>query len=1076
MNKLLILFLSMEVSIAAFAQQEARLLRFPTTYGEKVVFTYAGDLYSVKTCGGTARKITSSDGFEMFARFSPDGSRIAFTGQYDGNTEIYCIPSEGGEPKRLTYTATLDRDDISDRMGPNNITLAWRDNENIVFRSRMNSFNDFKGKLYLATLKGGLPEELPLPTGGFCSYSPDKQQLAYNRVFREFRTWKYYRGGMADDIWIYDFKTKQTVNITNNPAQDICPMWTGRDIYFISDRDRTMNLFCYNIDTKQIKKVTNFDNYDVKFPSLGNNAIVFENGGYIYRFDLSMQKAEKITIYIKEDLTSGRSRLLDVSKRIGSADVSPDGKRIVLNARGDIFTVPTKQGIIRNLTETSDAHERNPQWSPDGQLIAYISDTTGEDEIYVCSNDGLEKSVQITFGGDNYKYGFEWSPDSRKILWTDRAQRLRYVDVASKKITDVEKSDVGEIRSFNWSPDSRWIAYTVPRFNTTSVVKIYSTENGENKIVTDEWFDASNGVFSRDGKYLFFSSERTFSPTYGATEWNHVYNNMSKLYFVTLKKTTPSPFALQNDEVFVKVEILQNNKKNNFPNSTKADSTKVLIDFDGIASRSLEIPTPTGWYGSVFSLDDAVYYSRSGNFYKFDLKKSKETELGNFYVAATTPDYKKLLVRKSDRYSVIDLPIGKANPEETIDLSAVKTFVDLHAEWNQIFNECWRQMRDFFYDPGMHGVEWKKIREKYQPLVQYVNDRNDLNYIIGEMIGELNVGHAYIGGGERTMSNRIQTGLLGAHISRDASGYYRIDKILSGRNWSEHLRSPLTEAGVDASVGDFIVAINGKSTKEMNNIYAALYDKAERQIELSLNSKPSEQGARKALVKPLADESALYYFDWVQSNIDKVDKATDGKVGYMHIPDMSAEGLNEFVKYYYPQLHKKALIIDDRGNGGGNVSPMIIERLRREMSMLTVPRNGVGEPKPGGMFLGPKILLMDCYSASDGDLFPYQFKFYKLGKTVGTRSWGGVVGIRGTLPLIDGTTLNRPEFAPYDTKGKQWIIEGHGVDPDVIVDNDPAREYAGHDEQLDKAIKLIIEELKTNSGEYPNIPDYPKKI
>jgi tricorn protease len=877
---------------------------------------------------------------------------------------------------------------------------------------------------------------------------------------------------MADDISIYDFKTKQTVNITGNPAQDICPMWAGNYIYFISDRDRTMNLFRYDTSTKQVDKVTGFDVYDIKFPSLGDNAIVFENGGYIYRFDLATQQTEKINITIKEDFPGSRDRLVDVSQNISGTDISPDGKRIAVNARGDIFTVPAKHGITRNITETSGAHERNPQWSPDGRWIAYISDITGEDEIYIrSSQDGHEPPVQITSSGDNYKYGFDWSPDSRRILWSDRAQRLRYVDINTKKITEVEHSEVGEIRSFNWSPDSRWIAYTIPRTGTTSIVIVYNTVNGEKHTVTDEWFNSSNAVFSRDGKYLFFSSARTFHPTYGSTEWNHVYNNMTKLYFVTLKKSTPSPFAYRNDEVEIK-----DSKKQNKDTSHVATPPNVEIDFDGIAGRSLEIDAPVGHYGGVFSLDESVYYSRNGSFYMFDLNKNKETEIGSFAVAALSADAKKLLVRIRSGFSIIDLPKGKISPEETIDLSAVKMTVNFHAEWNQIYNECWRQMRDFFYDPGMHGTDWSNIRKKYAPLVPHVNNRNDLNYIIGEMIGELSAGHAYIGGGDRHQPTRIPTGLLGARLSRDKSGYYRIDKILQGRNWSESLRSPLTEAGIDASEGDFITAVNGKPTDGMNNIYSALIDQAERHVELTLNKKPSAAGGRKVIIKPISDESQLYYFEWVQRNIEKVEKATGGNVGYIHIPDMGAEGLSEFVKHYYPQLNRKALIIDDRGNGGGNVSPMIIERLRRELSMMTLQRNGEATPKPGGMFIGPKILLMDCYSASDGDLFPYQFKFYKLGKTIGTRSWGGVVGIRGTLPLVDGTTLNRPEFAPYDTEGRNWIIEGHGVDPDIVIDNDPAKEYEGQDEQLDKAIELILEELKTNPGEYPKPPvEFHKK-
>ncbi|MDR0833374.1 MAG: PDZ domain-containing protein [Candidatus Symbiothrix sp.] len=1081
MNKHLLLFIfAVSGLFTASAQQEARLLRFPTIHGNQLVFTYAGDLYSVNSNGGVARKITNDAGYEMFAKFSPDGKQIAFAGQYDGNTEVYTMPAAGGEPVRLTYTATLERDDISDRMGPNNITMTWKDNEKIVYRSRKQSINDFKGKLYLASVNGGLSEELPLPVGGFCSYSPDKSQLAYNRVFREFRTWKYYKGGMADEIWIYDFKTKKTEKITDNPNQDIFPMWIGKEIYYISDRDRTMNLFSYNTDTKQTKKVTDFKEYDIKFPSLGDKSIVFENGGYLYNFDIATQKATKLTIYLEEDFVGGRSQLVDASRRINGASVSPDGNRLVVSARGDVYTVPVKSGITRNLTETSGVHERNPQWSPDGKWIAYISDATGEDEIYIRTQDGLQPPVQLTTNSDTYKYGFDWSPDSKKILWSDKMQRLRYVDVDSKKITDVEQTPDGEIRSFNWSPDSRWITYTLPRFNTTLVVMVYNLDNKEKHLVTDEWFDSYNAFFSTDGKYLLFTSSRNFNPTYSSTEWNHAYNNMDKLYFVPLKKSTPSPFAYVNDEVGVKNDA-DDKKSDEKKDEKKEESLKkeakvtVEIDFDGIQGRSLEINVPAGRYGGAFCVDDNVYYNRGGNLYLYDLKKNKETELGAVSLAAITPDAKKVLVRSGGGFAVIELPKGKVEVKETVNLSDVKTTVDFHAEWNQIYTECWRQMRDFFYDPNMHGVDWNAIREKYQPLVHYVNNRNDLNYIIGEMIAELSTGHAYIAGGDKQEPRRIATGLLGAELSRDASGYYKIDKILAGRNWSPNLRSPLTEAGIDANAGDYITHINGKSTKDLNDIYAALYDKAGKQVELTLNAKPTDANGRKVIVKPVADESALYYFDWVQGNIDKVDKATGGKVGYIHIPDMSAEGLNEFVKYYYPQLNKKALIIDDRGNGGGNVSPMIIERLRRELSMMQAPRNAQPQSKPDGLMIGPKILLLDNYSASDGDLFPYQFKFFKLGKTVGVRSWGGVVGIRGALPLIDGGSLNRPEFAHYDAEGKQFVIEGHGVDPDYVVDNDPAKEYAGIDEQLNKAIELILEDLKTNPGDYPARPAYPDK-
>lgn len=1083
MNKRFILLGALvAVVLSVFAQDnEARLLRFPTIHGSKVVFSYAGDLYTVSSDGGEARKITNGEGYETFPHFSPDGKTIAFAGQYDGNTEVYIMPADGGEPKRLTYTATLMRDDISDRMGPNNIVMCWRDNEDIVYRSRKKTFNDFVGQLYLVSTKGGLSEELPLPEGGFCSYSPDKTKLAYNRVFREFRTWKYYKGGMADDIWVYDFNTKKTENITNNVSQNICPMWAGDIIYFISDRDRIMNLFAYDTKTKEVKKVTNFDKYDIKFPTLGDKYIVFENGGYIYKFDLATQQSEKLTIYINEDMVGGRPQLKDASRNIGSVSVSPNGKRIAVGGRGDVYTVPVTSGITRNLTQTSGVHERNVSWSPDGKWIAYISDATGEDEIYIRPQDGQGEPKQLTDNSDTYKYAFSWSPDSKKILWSDKMQRLRYVDVDTKKVTDVDHTLDGELRDFAWSPDSRWITYTYPRFRTTSTVMIYNLETGKKEEVTDDWFDSYAPSFSNDGKYLTFVSSRDFDPTYSWTEWNHAYTNMDKIYIVPLKQGTPSPFAYENDEGITSAATKKDEPKK--ADDKKADdkkeeskTVKVDIDFDNIKSRSLALDVPAASYTGAIDIDDMVYYRRGNELYVFDLKKQKETPLGNYIIRDITPDYKKFLVSSPAGYAVIDTPKGAITVDKTIDLSDMKTVVNLKDEWKQIYNESWRQMRDFFYDANMHGVDWVAIQEKYAPLVEYVNDRNDLNYILGEMIGELNCGHAYVGDGDRTQPQRVQTGLLGAEVSRDPSGYYRIDKILEGRNWSGPLRSPLTEIGVDAKVGDFIVSVNGKSTKDMNDIYEALYNQANKQVELGLNSKPSEVGARNTLIKTLADESQLYYFNWVQDNIEKVNKATNGEVGYIHIPEMLSSGLNEFAKYYYPQLNKKALIIDDRGNGGGNVSPMIIERLRRELAMMAVARNGRATPKPAEAMVGPKVLLINKYSASDGDLFPYQFKFYGLGKLIGTRTWGGVVGIRGKLPFIDGGSLNRPEFAHFNTDGTEFIIEGHGVDPDIVIDNDPAKEYAGEDQQLNKAIEVILEELKTTNQKLPEtVPAYPDK-
>ena len=532
------------------AQDEARLLRFPSIHGNQLVFSYAGDLYTVPVSGGMARKLTSDVGYEMFSHFSPDGKTIAFTAQYDGNTEVYTIPSQGGVPKRLTITATLGRDDISDRMGPNNIVMGWTpDGKNIIYRSRKQTFNDFIGQLFTVSINGGMSKELPLPAGGFCSYSPDGKLLAYNRVFREFRTWKYYKGGMADEIWIHDFAKKSTTKITDNKNQDIFPMWFGDEIYFCSDRDRTMNLFCYNMKTRETRKVTNYTEYDIKFPSAGDDRIVYENAGFIYVFDIKTQTSTKVSIQIADDLNTSRNEIKDATRFFGSVTPSPDGNRLVATARGDIFTVPVKEGITRNLTSSSNAHDRDGSWSPDGKWIAYLSDASGEYEIYIIKQDGSEPAVQLTTNADTYKFDIGWSPDSKKILWSDKMLRLQYVDVDTKKVTLVEKSKVWEFSDFDWSPDSKWITYGRALENGMQQVMLYNVADEKKYEITDQWFSSEHPTFSRNGKYLVFSSERTFEPTYSNVEWNFAYDNMAKLYLVTLAKDTPSPFAPSNDEV-----------------------------------------------------------------------------------------------------------------------------------------------------------------------------------------------------------------------------------------------------------------------------------------------------------------------------------------------------------------------------------------------------------------------------------------------------------------------------------------------------------------------------------------------
>lgn len=1051
--------------------EEARLLRFPATNGNDIVFSYAGDLYKVSARGGEAKRLTSHAGYEMFPRFSPDGKTIAFTGQYDGNTEVYTIPADGGEPLRVTYTATNQRDDVGDRMGPNNIVTAWTaDGAKIVYRNRIGS--GFGGKLYTVAKEGGLSEVIPLPEGGFCSFSPDGKRLAYNRVMREFRTWKYYQGGMADDVWIYDAGKKTVENITNNRAQDIFPMWVGNEIYFLSDRDRTMNLFVYDTKTKTTSKVTDFTEYDIKFPSTNGQLIVFENAGYIYRFDPATKKAEKVSITLTSDHLYARSEIKDGGRYMRGASLSPDGKRVVVTARGEIFNLPVEKGVTKNIVRTPGAHERSATWSPDGKHIAYISDATGETELYMQPAEGGE-AVQLTKNNDTYIRNFEWSPDSKSIVYTDRKNRINLLNVATKQVTEVLRDPKKEPYEVTFSPDSKWLAYTRMADNEYDIIYLYRIDDKKEFQVTDRWYDSGSPTFSTDGKYLVFTSMRDFNPTYGSKEWNHVYGYSNGVYLALLTKDTPSPFLTKDDGSKAepkKVEInVEEGKKKETDEKKKPEGVTVKVDADGLSDRIVKVPLPQGYHGNLYSDGQKVYYSRNNSTYVYDLNKQKEETVAEGARMWVEPGGKKAGFFKNKQLFVKDIPSGKIDLKDPVNFSDMKMTIDYAKEWAQIFDEAWRAFRDGFYLENMHGVDWKAMKKKYGVLLPYVKNRQDLTYLIGEMIGELNCGHAYVNTGETNRPQRIKTGLLGAEISRDKSGFFRLEKILPGESWSPALRSPLTEPGIEAQVGDFIVAIDGVPTNTVNDLYALLVGKAGVPTELSLNGKAQLNGARKVVIRPLEEEYSLYHYQWVKNNIEKVDKASGGKIGYIYIPDMGVDGLNEFAKYFYPQLDKEGLIIDDRANGGGNVSPMILERLAREPYRMTMRRGSTRNGTvPDAVLVGPKVCLINKYSASDGDLFPWGFRALKLGKLIGTRTWGGIVGITASLPFIDGTDVRVPFFTSYDMNGN-WMVENEGVEPDILIDNDPAKEWNGEDEQLNRAIEEVMKELK-NRKPLPKTP------
>ena len=1128
----LVLMLSVCASLG-FSQDasEGRLMRFPDIYKDKVVFSYGGDLWLVSNSGGVANRITSTTGRELFPKFSPDGKWIAFTGQYDGNFNVYVMPATGGQPKQLTFYQGAAQP-LSDRMGIHSEVITWtNDSKRIVFLSRRDASNGWVKREFSVSVDGGLPQPLPMEQGGLLSYSPDGNRVAYNMIFRNFRTWKRYTGGLAQSITLYNLKNNTSEDVPHTDYTDTFPMWHGDKIYFSSDRDgeHHFNLYSYDLGSKQVQQVTHFTDWDVMWPSLGPDAIIFENGGFLYTYDFQSEP-RKLTIYLPGDRNQAMKHWENVSKLVTDFDIAPDGKRAVLAARGDVFTVPAKEGSIRNLTRTPGIREQKVAWSPDGRWIAYISDRTGEDEIYAMPQDGFGKEQQLTSGYKGFKFPPVWSPDSKKIAWADKDLNLWWEDITEKKQVKVDHAEFNEIANYAWSPDSKWLSYDKNDENNNAVVYLYSLTDHKINAVTSSMTNSFGAQFDPEGKYLYYLSDRDFNEVLGNIDFEFANPKTTRVYVVTLSKDEPSLFKAQSDETEIKktepgkmtqeVDAATDTKskgsaKKDEGKSAGADQDKdkdrdkkekekpveVKVDLEGIQDRVVAIPTDPAVIRAFAAAKGFLYYSTApiqglsgpipgedSAVHAFDLKERKEkTVIGDVQRFALSFDGSKLLYESegagrgaAHTYGIIDAkPAGEPKKvgDGALSLNGMRAEIDPPQEWKNVFNEVWRQERDYFYEASMNGVDWEKEREKYAQLLPYVSDRYSLTYIMGEMIGDLSNSHTYVGGGDYPDAHPVNVGLLGVDYELDAaSGMYRIKKIYPGENWDGALRSPLTEPGINVKEGDYLLAVNGRPLRAPQDPYELFVNTANETVTLTVNSKPAEEGSRAVQVKPINDEFSLRELNMIVSNRKKVDAATGGKVGYVYLPDMGAPGLNEFVKQYFPQIRKQGLIIDVRYNGGGFVDELIFERLRRILAEMDSARNFQSSTVPPNVFHGSMVCITNHYAASDGDLFSHAFKYYKLGPLIGERTWGGVRGIRGNIPLIDGGYITRPEFSRYDLNSK-WIIENHGVQPDIVVENRPEQVVSGKDPQLERAIqevqKMIQENPKKLPPRPPDLPSYP---
>ncbi len=1076
---------------AVVASAGTKLLRFPDIYGDHVIFVYGGDLWKASDEGGTAVRLTAHPGLELFPKISPDGRWIAFTGQYDGDEQVYVMPSSGGVPTQLTYYPA--RGPLPDRWGFDHQVYGWTpDSKRILFRSTREYWGPAQGRLYTVSIDGGLPVALPMPVSGAGDLAPEGDRLAYSPLFRDFRTWKRYQGGWAQDLYIFYPATNETRRVTDHVRTDRDPMWVGNDLYFASDRDGTLDLFRHDARGRT-RKVTDFDQWDVRWPSSdGERRIVFELNGELQILDADSGKTRSLDITVPDDGVHRRPRRVSAEKLIEGGALSPKGERALFVARGDVFSAPIEKGYTRNLTQSSDAHERLATWSPDGRWIAYVSDRGGEEQVWVVDHEAAGPARQLTEGARGRLGFLSWSPDSRKIAFSDYGGRLWSLTVEDKTVRQVADDTWGQISDYTWSPDSGWLAFSLQTTERTSSLHLWNDRDGQLTKVTRDLFDERLPEWDPDGNYLFYLSNRSFAPQISSVEWNYAGARMTSVFAMALRKDVEHPFPPESDEVEVSEQDDADDKDDEDEEEKKeepAEREALEIDLDGLAQRVARAPIAAENYAGIFAKKGHLllvevppfYYGRqAGSKTKLHVFSMKDRKLDTLAEGVNglslSADGEKVLVRQGSSWNRYDAKPKGADSKKAVSTKGLMAEVEPRREWETVFDEVWRRYRDFFYAENMHGYDWQALRERYRPWLDHVAHRWDLNYVIGEMIAELTVGHAYIMGGDYQIPERPKVALPGAQFKLDeSSGRYRLARILGGQNEEAKYRAPLTEIGVDARAGDFVLAVDGEPLRAPENPYKFLRHKADRPVRLTLASSADGAETREVELQPISNESSLRYLAWVTANREKVDAATDGQVGYLHIPDMSASGIYEWIKYFYPQMRKKGLVVDVRGNGGGNVSQMILARLQRELLGTRFSRhNDHPATYPETVFHGHLVCLISENSASDGDIFPARFQKAGLGPLIGKRTWGGVIGITNRGPLLDGGTVFVPEFATNDTAGR-YIIENEGVSPDIEVENDPASVIAGRDPQLERGIEEVMRMIRDNPLPLPARPADPIK-